>query len=608
MSVTAAKGFEASGVSAGIRRDGKDLALVRATTRATGTAMWTRNRVQAAPVVVSKAHLELAEPQAVVVNSGIANAATGARGELDALATAAEAARLLSLDVEEVLVLSTGVIGALLPLDKIRAALPEAAAALSPGGGNDAAEAILTTDTRTKQAVSAGDGFTVGGMAKGSGMIHPNLATMLAVITTDYPLEPGEAIDVLRPAVDTSFNSISVDGECSTNDAVVLLSSGAATIERTDASDTAFAHALQAVCADLAAQVVADGEGATLVAEISVTRCGVCGGGAGNRAADRHLAAREDSSLRTRCELGPRADGRGQRAVQRRVRPARPGTCLARLQRHPRAPRRRPAGCRATGGRHDVHDRARSRPRRRARELPDERSLLRLRPHQRGLPFMTRVVVKLGGTVAAQSAGTVLALAEDHEVCVVHGAGEQITLEMERAGIPVRFVGGRRVTSPEALEVVRRSFADVGAALCAALGGRADQLFGDEIGLQATPVPELGLVGDPLPSAPDAIVRSLAAGRIPVVAPLAAGPLNVNADEAAAALAQGLGAEQLLFLTDVDGLILNGEVVEEIGADDASDLLDRALLEGGIVPKLRAAVAAAQAGVPASIGRTVVVA
>lgn len=221
---------------------------------------------------------------------------------------------------------------------------------------------------------------------------------------------------------------------------------------------------------------------------------------------------------------------------------------------------------------------------------------------------MTRMVIKLGGTVAAQSAGTVLALAEDHEVCVVHGAGEQITLEMERAGIPVRFVGGRRVTSPEALEVVRRSFADVGAALCAALGGRADQLFGDEIGLQATPVPELGLVGDPLPSAPDAIVRSLAAGRIPVVAPLAAGPLNVNADEAAAALAQGLGAEQLLFLTDVDGLILNGEVVEEIGADDASDLLDRALLEGGIVPKLRAAVAAAQAGVPASIGRTVVVA
>jgi acetylglutamate kinase len=221
---------------------------------------------------------------------------------------------------------------------------------------------------------------------------------------------------------------------------------------------------------------------------------------------------------------------------------------------------------------------------------------------------MTRVVVKLGGAVAAQSAGAVLALAGDHEVCVVHGAGEQITLEMERAGIPVRFVSGRRVTSIEALEVVRRSFAEVGAALCAALGDRAEQLFGDEIGLLATPVPELGLVGEPLPSAPEAIVRSLAAGRIPVVAPLAAGPLNVNADEAAAALAQGLGAERLLFLTDVDGLILNGEVVDQIGAGAASDLLDRAVLEGGIVPKLRAAVAAAQAGVPAAIGRTAVTA
>ncbi len=271
MSVTSARGFVASGVAAGIRRDGKDLALVRATTRATGAALWTQNRVQAAPVVVSKVHLELAEPQAVVVNSGVANAATGERGQLDAVATAAEAARLLALDVEEVLVLSTGVIGAPLPLDRIRAALPLAAAALSPEGGEDAAEAILTTDTRSKLAVSGGDGFSVGGMAKGSGMIHPNLATMLAVVTTDYPLEPGEALGLLRPAVDVSFNSISVDGECSTNDAVVLLSSGAASIERRAGSDAAFVHALHAVCADLAAQVVADGEGATLVAEISVT-------------------------------------------------------------------------------------------------------------------------------------------------------------------------------------------------------------------------------------------------------------------------------------------------------------------------------------------------
>ena len=220
---------------------------------------------------------------------------------------------------------------------------------------------------------------------------------------------------------------------------------------------------------------------------------------------------------------------------------------------------------------------------------------------------MTRIVVKLGGAVAARSAGAVLALAATNDVCVVHGAGEQITLEMERAGIPVRFVGGRRVTSAEALEVVRRSFVEVGAALCAAVGPRAVQLLGDEIGVEALPVPELGLVGDPLTTVPPVVLELLAAGRIPVIAPLASGPLNVNADEAAAALAQGLGAERLLFLTDVDGLIIDGEVVERIDAGDATDLLDRALLEGGIVPKLRAAVAAARAGVPSAIGQTAVV-
>ena len=271
MSVTAAHGFVAAGVHAGIRRDHKDVALLLASSGATGAAMWTQNRVQAAPVVVSKANLELAEPRAVVVNSGVANAATGAQGTMDAIATAEHAAAVLDLAPEEVIVLSTGVIGAPLPLEQVCAGIDAAAALLAADGGADAAEAILTTDTHAKEAVFRGSGFTVGGMAKGSGMIHPNLATMLAVITTDYPLEPGEAIDFLRPAVDASFNSISVDGECSTNDAVVLLASGAAAIERTPATDAELALAIRTICADLAQQIVADGEGATLLAEISVS-------------------------------------------------------------------------------------------------------------------------------------------------------------------------------------------------------------------------------------------------------------------------------------------------------------------------------------------------
>jgi glutamate N-acetyltransferase/amino-acid N-acetyltransferase len=271
LSVTAPRGFAAAGVHARIRKDRKDVALVRSLTPATGAAMWTRNRVQAAPVVVSKAHLEVAQPQAIVVNSGVANAATGEQGIADAQATAAHVGTTLGLAPEQVLVLSTGVIGAPLPLERVLAGVDAAAAALSADGGADAAEAILTTDTHAKQAAFQGDGFTVGGMAKGSGMIHPNLATMLAVVTTDYPLEPGEAIGFLRPAVDASFNSISVDGECSTNDAVVLLASGAAQVERTPATDEALALGIRKVCAELAQRIVADGEGATLVAEISVS-------------------------------------------------------------------------------------------------------------------------------------------------------------------------------------------------------------------------------------------------------------------------------------------------------------------------------------------------
>jgi glutamate N-acetyltransferase/amino-acid N-acetyltransferase len=268
MSVTAAKGFAASGIHCGIRASAPDLSIVRSLVPATGGAMFTVNRVQAAPVKISKEHLELAQPQAVVTNSGIANAATGMRGELDARATAAEAGRLLGLAAEEVVVLSTGVIGTQLPMNRLLPGLRHAAAALSEDGGPAAAQAILTTDTKTKQAVAEGGGFTVGGMAKGSGMIHPNLATMLAVVTTDYPLEPGEALDYLKPAVEESFNSISVDGECSTNDAVVLLANGASSAKR-DAA--AFADALRRVCSDLAAQIVADGEGATILAEILVT-------------------------------------------------------------------------------------------------------------------------------------------------------------------------------------------------------------------------------------------------------------------------------------------------------------------------------------------------
>ena len=222
---------------------------------------------------------------------------------------------------------------------------------------------------------------------------------------------------------------------------------------------------------------------------------------------------------------------------------------------------------------------------------------------------MTRVVLKLGGRVAADSLDLVRTRhAAGDEVVVVHGAGPQITAELEARSIPVSFVRGRRFTDPATLAVVRASLVAVGAELAAALGPAAVHLVGDEIGLRATPLPELGLVGEPVPSQLDAIVGALAAGVVPVVTPIAVGPLNVNADEAAAAIAAGVAAERVVFRSDVAGVYLEGTVVRSLHADRASELLEEGAFEGGIVPKLMSAIQAARAGLTAEIGETAVVA
>ncbi len=208
---------------------------------------------------------------------------------------------------------------------------------------------------------------------------------------------------------------------------------------------------------------------------------------------------------------------------------------------------------------------------------------------------MSPAVVKIGGAVA----GVLPPLPEG--AVVVHGAGPQISGEMERRGIPIRFVRGRRVTDAATLEVVVESLTAVNRALCAVIPN-AIGLVGV---LRAVQVPELGFVGEPLPIAAPEILEALAAGKVPVVAPLASG-LNVNADDAAAALAVALGAEKLLFVTDVPGLLLEDVVVPSIGVDEADRLLGEGAFEGGIVPKLMAAVLAVRGGVPAHIGVTAV--
>ena len=219
------------------------------------------------------------------------------------------------------------------------------------------------------------------------------------------------------------------------------------------------------------------------------------------------------------------------------------------------------------------------------------------------------VLLKVGGASTGGVAEAVAALvAAGANVCVVHGAGPQISEEMLRRGLEPEFVGGRRVTTPEVLEVVRESFPAVNAAICAAIGPAAVSLAGDRIGLEAEQLPELGLVGRPVPSAPEAVLDALAAGSVPVVSPLARGPLNVNADEMASALAVGIGATRISFLTDVPGVYRDGELVRSIDAARAETLVGRGVFDGGIVPKLLAAAIAARNGIEADIGATAVVA
>ncbi|MCL6736829.1 bifunctional glutamate N-acetyltransferase/amino-acid acetyltransferase ArgJ [Streptomyces neyagawaensis] len=270
MSVTAAKGFTAAGVAAGIKQNGNpDLALVvNNGPRSAAAGVFTSNRVQAAPVQWSREALADGHVSAVVLNSGGANACTGPEGYQDTITTAQRAAELLGRGVEEIAVASTGLIGVRLPMDKLLKGVETAAGQLSEHSGEKAAIAIKTTDTVHKTSVYQGDGWTVGGMAKGAGMLAPGLATMLAVITTDADLPSAVLGKALRDATRTTFDRVDSDGCMSTNDTVLLLASGAAEVAP---AEEEFAEAVRAVCADLARQLIGDAEGASKDIRIEVT-------------------------------------------------------------------------------------------------------------------------------------------------------------------------------------------------------------------------------------------------------------------------------------------------------------------------------------------------
>jgi glutamate N-acetyltransferase/amino-acid N-acetyltransferase len=267
--VTAARGFRAAGLAAGIKSSGApDLALVvnEGPSRA-AAAVFTSNRVKAAPVLWTEQVAKGGELDAVILNSGGANACTGPEGFQDTHRTAEETAAALETSAARVAVCSTGLIGVRLPMDLLLGALPAAVAALSPHGGAEAAEAIRTTDTHAKTAVVEREGYVLGGMAKGAGMLAPGLATMLCVLTTDAEVQQAELDAALRAATARTFDRIDSDGCMSTNDTVILMASGSSGVHP-DARE--FAAAVEELCADLARQLIADAEGASKEIEIEI--------------------------------------------------------------------------------------------------------------------------------------------------------------------------------------------------------------------------------------------------------------------------------------------------------------------------------------------------
>ncbi|MFJ8733201.1 bifunctional glutamate N-acetyltransferase/amino-acid acetyltransferase ArgJ [Streptomyces bauhiniae] len=269
MSVTAAKGFTAAGIAAGIKQNGNpDLALVvNIGPRRAAAGVFTANRVKAAPVLWSEQVLKSGQISAVVLNSGGANACTGPQGFQDTHATAEKVGEVLGRGAIEVAVCSTGLIGVPLPMDKLLPGVEKAAASLSEHGGEKAALAIKTTDTHHKTAVVTRNGWTVGGMAKGAGMLAPGLATMLVVLTTDADLTDADLDKALRDATRVTFDRVDSDGCMSTNDTVLLLSSGASGITPGYAE---FADAVREVCADLGRQLIGDAEGASKDIKVEV--------------------------------------------------------------------------------------------------------------------------------------------------------------------------------------------------------------------------------------------------------------------------------------------------------------------------------------------------
>jgi len=661
-SFTPPAGFRYAGVKAGIKADKLDLALIVSDAPCAAAGVFTVNRMRAAPVNRCAARLPAAGLRAIVANSGNANALTGPAGIEDDRAFAAAAAAALGVSADDVLTASTGAIGARLPVEKVRAAMPALTAALG-GELATAAEAIRTTDLRSKlgfrEIEVGGRSVRIAAVCKGSGMIHPQMATMLCFVTTDAALAPVALQEALTFAADESFNTITVDGDMSTNDSVIALAngrSGAPPLEQGSPDYRAFRDALTDLCKDLARSVAADGEGATKLFVVDVV-------GASDRATARELArAVAGGSLvkagifggdpswgRILAAAGARAGARGLeldtsrvsldvqgvRVFERGAPVAYDRDALASRMRQAEVSARidlgagdgegRALGCDLTFDYVKINAEYYSGP---SGATADKRG-----PGGANRPLVVealsyirkfagkRAVIKYGGAAMIDpelkrsfAEEVVLLQSAGLRPVIVHGGGPEITKTLERLGRKSEFADGQRITGAEEVGVVEMVLTGkvnteiVG--LLNTLGGSAIGLSGKDGRLlmaeklvSAPGKPDLGFVGEIQAVNAELLDMFLERGYIPVISPVGFGndgaSYNINADVAAGEIAAACGAERLIFLTDVPGILdENGNLITDIRAADLQARLGKTI-KGGMHVKAQAVLDALAGGVKA---------
>jgi acetylglutamate kinase len=662
------RGFQYAGINCGIKAARKDLALVYSEAPCAGAGCFTVNAARAAPVADAAARLPAAGVRAVVANSGNANALVGPDGERDVRDVCAAVGAALGVPAESVFAASTGVIGVRLPVQKLVAAAPQLAAARGEAI-EQAAQAVMTTDTRVKLASRA---LTVGGVeasiaafAKGSGMIAPELATMLAFVTTDLAVTPRALQSALTRAMGASFDMITVDGDMSTNDAVFALANGLAgnaVIDEGSPEHAALGDALEAVCIELARQIAEDGEGATKLVEVRIA-------GAPDAPIARDLArAVAGSSLvkaaifgadpnwgRVLAAIGARVGSRKWAVDPMRATVHVQGTCVytdgaptgvdaLALRARMREPHvlievrlaEGAAGAIAWGCdlsydyvkinadytslTHASPDGTVARDDRLTNYSPGFKRALLVEALSYIRRFTnTRAVVKYGGAAMVKDS-LKASFANDINLLrsagllpvVVHGGGPEITHTMEKLGHgKSEFVDGVRVTGREDVKVVEMVLTGkINTELVSLLNqssAHAVGVSGKDAGLlRARKLVgeggrDLGMVGEVTHVNHELLEVLLDKKYVPVVSPVGLGAdgegYNINADAAAAEIAIALRAEKLIYLTDVPGVLENGELVSEIGASELRRKIESGVVKGGMVAKAKSVLRAIEGGV-----------